>query len=260
MRPGMDANTILSVSGLSKRYGGLEALSDVSFTVKPASVTSLIGPNGAGKTTLFNCVSGVVVPTAGEVHFRGVNVTGWPAYRIANLGMSRTFQNIQLFPTLNAMENLIAARYGRTSSTFIESLLWSPRSQRERRRNVRIAEQLLERVGLQGRRSALPKELPFGDQRRLEIARALATEPALLALDEPTAGMASSEVEGIMGVIHELVSSGITILLIEHNMSIVMGISNSVVVIDFGRKIAESDPATVQRDPAVIAAYLGTAE
>lgn len=254
----MDDGPILEVDALSKHFGGLEALKEVSFRVDRGAVTSIIGPNGAGKTTLFNCVSGVLVPTTGEVRFRDVRVTGWSPYRIASLGLSRTFQNLQLFPTLNVLENVIAARYCRTSSSFVESLSWSPRSQRERRHAVGLGMALLDQVGLIGHRSALPKELPYGDQRRLEIARALATEPVLLTLDEPTAGMSGSEVDGIISLIGELARSGVTILLIEHNMSVVMSISDSVLVLNFGRKIAEGDPATVQRDEAVIAAYLGT--
>jgi branched-chain amino acid transport system ATP-binding protein len=256
----VDTGPILEVEALSKHFGGLEALKDVSLSVDRGTVTSIIGPNGAGKTTLFNCVSGLLAPTAGEVRFQGVRVTGWPPYRIASLGLSRTFQNLQLFPTLNVLENVIAARYCRSSSTFVESLTWSPRSHRERRHAVGLGVALLDQVGLIGHREALPKELPYGDQRRLEIARALATEPALLTLDEPTAGMSASEVDGIITLIGELARSGVTILLIEHNMSVVMSISDSVLVLDFGRKIAEGDPATVQRDEAVIAAYLGTDE
>ncbi len=249
---------MLTVDGIGKRFGGLQALDGVSFEVREQTVTSLIGPNGAGKTTLFNIISGVLEPTGGRVVFKGQDVTGWPSFRICALGLGRTFQNIQLFPNLNALENVIAARYCRTRAGFLDAAVATPRDRGERRRNVELAEQLLNWVGIQDRRFLMPGELPYGDQRRLEIARALATEPDLLILDEPSAGMIAKEVADLMALIVRLTEAGKTVLLIEHNMNLVMSISDRIVVLNFGEKIAEGTAASVRADPAVIEAYLGS--
>jgi ABC-type branched-subunit amino acid transport system ATPase component len=248
---------LLEVREVSRSFGGLRALERLSFTIETGSITSLIGPNGAGKTTLFNLVSGILPPTEGAVAFRGMPITGWPAYRVAAAGIGRTFQNVHLFATLNCLENVMAACFCRTRSSFLDTLLFLPRERAERKRTREAAEALLARVGLSGRRFAMPRELPYGDQRRLEIARALAIEPEMLMLDEPSAGMIRQEAMELMELIRELRRMGKTIFLIEHNMSLVMSMSDKVVVLNFGQKIAEGPPEAVQRNDLVIEAYLG---
>jgi len=248
---------MLVVQDITKYFGGLSALDGVSFEVPQGTITSLIGPNGAGKTTLFNTISGLLRPTSGIIIFKGIAITGWSPYRIARIGMGRTFQNVQLFVNLNALENVMAARFCRTHSSFLESLLCLPRDRGDRRQSREAAEALLEWVGIAERRFLLPRELPYGDQRRLEMARTLAMEPELLMLDEPTAGMSHLESQGLMELIGRLKEQGTTILLIEHNMNVVMSISDKVVVLNFGEKIAEGSAAEVQANPAVIEAYLG---
>ncbi len=250
---------MLTVRNVSKYNGGMHAVQHVSFPAPEVMNTSMIGPNGAGKTTLFNVISGILPPTGkdGQILFKGRDITTWPAHRIAAAGMGRTFQSIELFFNLNTLENVMAARFCRTRSSFLESLLLLPRDRKERKRNREMAEELLEWVGISDRRFFMPNELSYGMQRRLEIARALATEPDMLMLDEPTAGLTQSILEELMELILRLKAMGKTIFLIEHNMNVVMSISDKVVVMNFGEKLAEGTPAEIQANPDVIDAYLG---
>ena len=248
---------ILSVEHLTKRFGGLVAVNDVSFNVNRGQVVSIVGPNGAGKTTLFNLITGITKPDAGEVSFDGQNITGIAPHKLATMGVGRTFQNIRLFQNLNALENVMIGRIAKTHSNVFDALACTGRDRRDRIEMVESAEALLDWVGVGANRFRMPSELPYGDQRRVEIARALALNPKLLILDEPTAGMVSREAHDVIDLIHRLKDAGVTLMLIEHNMNVVMNTSDHVVVISFGQKISEGTPAEIRSDERVIEAYLG---
>lgn len=247
----------LQVQAVSRHFGGLKALSDVSFEIDHASVSAIIGPNGAGKTTLFNVVTGLLGPTSGRVLFRGRDITGLAPHRITELGLARTFQNIRLFPSLSVLENVMVARYCRTRSGVLSSSLMLPLDRAERRDRRAVAEHWLHWAGVGHRALAMPAELPYGDRRRVEIARALATDASVVMLDEPTAGMTDTEAESLMSVIQRLRDLSKTVVLIEHNMPVVTAVSDKIVVLDFGKKVAEGPPEVIKTDPIVIEAYLG---
>jgi len=250
---------VLEVDGLTKTFGGLRAVDGVSFAVGDGEITALIGPNGAGKTTLFNLVTGFLAPTAGRVRFRGEDITRWSPDRVTARGIARTFQNIRLFRGMSAIDNVVVGGHVRTSATLVDAVLATPRHRREERQARARAADLLTFVGLRDRASVPARSLPYGDQRRLEIARALATRPRLLLLDEPAAGMNTAETQALMTLIRRLRDDyGLTILLIEHDMKLVMGVCDRIIVLNFGRTIAEGAPDEVRGNPQVIEAYLGT--
>ena len=252
-----DGDALLEVDHVTLRFGGVVALNDVSFSLRKGEIFGLIGPNGAGKTTCFNAMTGVYRPTSGSIRFNGESIVGKKKHEITRGGIARTFQNVRLFPEMTALENVMVGADAHHKTSVIGALFRLPRHWREERSGRERSMELLRFVGIDRRAGEVSRNLAYGQQRRLEIARALATNPTLLCLDEPAAGFTPAEKEDLLQLIRRIRDTGVTILLIEHDMRLVMGVTDRIVVLEFGRKIAEGTPHEVRDNEAVIAAYLG---
>ncbi|MFL6108813.1 MAG: ABC transporter ATP-binding protein [Marmoricola sp.] len=255
-----DPKVLLEVDDVTLQFGGLTALDHVTFDIREGEILGLIGPNGAGKTTCFNVMTGVYQATSGQVRFDGTPLGGLKRYKITQLGIARTFQNIRLFKSMTVLENVMVGTDTHSKVGFFDALLRTPRHRRTEAASIAEAKRLLSVVGINARHDELAANLSYGDQRRLEIARAMATGPKLLCLDEPAAGFNPAEKVKLMDLIRKVRDEGYTVLLIEHDMRLVMGVTDRIVVLEFGQKIAEGVPSEIRDNPAVIAAYLGVDE
>lgn len=251
---------VLEIKNVTKSFGGITALKNVSFTVEKGQIYGLIGPNGAGKTTMFNCITNIFEPTEGEIYFNGENITKLKSYKITEKGICRTYQNIRLFSQMTAIQNVMVGGHSRISSGVFRSVFRTKSQKQEEKKLRERAEQLLELVGLGDIGDQFAENLAYGQQRRLEIARALASNPSLLLLDEPAAGMNETETDNLFDLIKKIQSMGITVLIIEHDMPLVMRLCDRITVLNFGEKLAEGTPIEIQNNEAVIEAYLGSEE